>query len=159
MTKNNENLNELFSAFLDADNVEQAAGDIRTGDEILTNHPGPVLDSDAVANLKSDIRSQLSRRRVRKIVLQRIAAVIVIIASVAAVFISKSYGPAQPVTASASIWLDKTDEQIASLTEQIGDIETEMFIIRLGADGNGNGFDLTEIETEIENLNGNFWKG
>ena len=159
MTKNNENLNELFSAFLDTDSAKQAAGDIRAGDEILTSHPGPGLDSDAIANLKSDIRLQLSRRRIRKIVLQRIAAVIVIIASAAAVFISKSYGPAQPVIASASIWLDKTDEQIASLTEQIGDIETEMFIIRLGADGNGNGFDLTEIETEIENLNGNFWKG
>ena len=67
MTENNENLNELFSVFLDADSAEQAAGDIRTGDEILTNHPEPALDSDAVANLKSDIRSQLSRRRARKI--------------------------------------------------------------------------------------------
>ena len=159
MTENNENLNELFSAFLGADSAEQAAGDIRAGDEILTNHPGPGLDSDAVANLKSDIRSQLSRRRARKIVLQRIAAVIVIIASAAVVFISKSHGPAQPAVATASIWLDRADEQFTLLTEQIGDIETEMFIIRLGADGNGNGFDLTEIETEIENLNGNFWKG
>jgi hypothetical protein len=159
MTKNNENLNELFSAFLDADSAEQAAGDIRKGDEILTDHPGPDPDSNVIANLKSDIRSQLSRRRVRKIALQRTAAAIVIIASVSAVFISKTYGPAQPVTATASIWQDRTDEQIASLTEQIGDIETEMSIIRLGADGNGNGFDLTEIETEIDNINGNFWKG
>ncbi len=159
MTKNNENLNELFSAFLDADNAEQAASDIRTGDEILASHPGPGLDSGAIANLKSDIRSQLSRRRARKIVLQRTAAAIVIIASVSAVFISKTYGPVQPVTTTASIWQDRTDEQIASLTEQIGDIETEMSIIRLGADGNGDGFDLTEIEMEINNINGNFWKG
>jgi hypothetical protein len=159
MTKNNENLNELFSAFLDADSAEQAAGDIRKGDEILTSHSEPDLDSNAIANLKSDMRSQLSRRRVRKIALQRTAAAIVIIASVSAVFISKTYGPAQPLTATASIWQDKTDEQVALLTEQIGDIETEMSIIRLGADGNGDGFDLTEIETEIDDINGNFWKG
>jgi hypothetical protein len=159
MTKNNENLNELFSAFLDADSAEQAAGDIRTGDELLTSHPELDLDSNVVANLKSDIRSQLSRRRVWKIALQRTAAAIVIIASVSAVFISKTYGPAQPAAATASIWQDRTDEQIALLTEQIGDIETEMSIIRLGADGSGDGFDLTEIETEIDDINGNFWKG
>ena len=159
MTKNNENLNELFSAFLDADSAEQAAGDIRKGDEILTDHSVLDLDSDVIANLKSDIRSQLSRRRVRKIALQRTAAAIVIIASVSVVFISKTYGPAQPVTATASIWQDRTDEQIASLTEQIGDIETEMSIIRLGADGSRDGFELTEIETEIDDINGNFWKG
>ena len=159
MTENNENLNELFSAFLDANSTEQAAGDIRAGDELLTGHSVPDPDSDVVANFKSDIRSQLSRRRVRKIVLQRTAAAIVIIASVSAVFISKTYGPAQPAVATASIWQDQTDEQVALLTEQIGDIETEMSIIRLGADGSGDSFDLAEIETEIDDINGNFWKG
>jgi hypothetical protein len=162
MTENNENLDKLLSAFLGATQADEADRDIRAGDEILNNHPVPELADDTIAGLKAEIRSQLSSRRRKRLTLQRVAAAAIIIASVAAVFISRSHGPAQPVIANTSVWQDIStiqDEQIASLAEQIGNIETEMFSIRLGADDSGNGFDLTDIETEINNINGNFWKG
>jgi len=162
MTENNENLNKLFSAFLAPDRADEAAGDIRAGDEILSDHPEPRLSGDVVASLKADIRSQLTSRRRKRLAFQKVAATAVIIASIAAIFISKGYDPAQPAVAGASIWQDIStahDEQMASLAEQISDIETEMFIVRLGADDNGSSFDLTDIETEINSINGNFWKG
>ena len=162
MTENNENLDNLLSAFLGATQADEAGRDIRAADEILNNHPAPELGDGTIASLKAEIRSQLSSRRRKRLTLQRVAAAAVIIASVAAVVINRSHGPAPPGTAIASVWQNIStvqDEQIASLAEQIGDIETEMFSIRLGTDDSGNGFDLTEIETEINNINGNFWKG
>ena len=64
---------------------------------------------------------------------------------------------------SDSIWeseyLVEDDEHLATITAEIEQIESDLIAVQLG-ENSGNGSELlTELEMELMEINGDFWKG
>jgi len=170
MTENYENLEELLSRFLDKHQIHEAAEDIRLGEELLASFGGPAPDKAVIDGIKAQIEVSLEARKKRRLarsVFYRVAvaAAIVVLAIAGARFFT---GPERKATgvasaAYASIWDDENgpagDEQLAALITEIDEIEASMLAIRLGENGTEGGMILTDLEVEISEINGDFWKG
>ena len=57
------------------------------------------------------------------------------------------------------IWDDEGGNGITALTDQIDEIEASILAIRLGEKGSEGSTILTDLEMEMSEINGNFWKG
>ena len=94
-----------------------------------------------------------------------VAAVIIVLAIAGARYLTEPDREATYVanTVQASIWDDESglggDEQLATLTAQISEIEADMLAIRLGEDRSKSSSLLTDLEVEMNEINGDFWKG
>jgi len=170
--RNEENLKDLFEKFLDSEQAERNAEDIRKGEEILREHPGPEPDDEVIADIKAEIaRELLSRkRRVTKQVVYKVAAVaaaFLILAVVSVKLFEKDTGErGKVVTASmlpSVLWdsedIAADDVDLAILTAEIEEIESEALALELGENG-GNGLaELAELEMELMEIDSDFWKG
>jgi len=170
MTENYENLDELLSRFLDKHQIHEAAEDIRLGEELLASFGGPAPDKAVTDGIKTQIEVHLRVRRKQRLVRSMfyrvaVAAAIVVLAIAGARFFT---GPEPKATgvasaAYASIWDDENgpagDEQLAALITEIDEIEASMLAIRLGENGTEGGMILTDLEMEMSEINGDFWKG
>jgi len=169
MTENNENLDELLSRFLDEHEVHVAAEDIRLGENLLASFSVPAPDAVVIEAIKAQIgvrlRAQQKRRFIR-LTVQRIAvaAIIIVLAMAGLKFLVEQ----KPETSSLSkaaygqIWGDgevNGDEQLAALIAEIDEVEADILAIRLGENGGENDSLLTDLEMEMIEINGDFWKG
>ena len=167
MTENNENIDELLSKFFDSSQMHEAAEDIRLGEELLESFSAPLPAKAVTDGIKAQIEVHLRtlrRRRVVRSMFYRVAvaAVLVVLAFAGARYLT---GPDRKATnvanaAYASIWDDESgDEQLAMLTAQVSEIEADMLAIRLGDSGAESSSLLTDLEVEMTEINGDFWKG
>lgn len=170
--RNHENLRELFEKFFDAEQAESCVEDIQKAEQILREHPAPEPDDMLIANIKAEIAMRLQARRAhrfRRIIYEVIgaAAAILIVAAVSLQLLKKDApGSGEFVYASlipTAIWesndIAADDEDLAVFTAQIEQIEDEVQTLQSG-EGTGSG-DSTIVELEIEliEINGDFWKG
>ena len=169
--RNEENLKDLFEKFLDSEQAERNAEDIRKGEEILREHPGPEPDDEVIADIKAEIaRELLSReRRVTKQVVYKVAAVAAafLILVVVSVKLFEKGGEQRKVIAASilpsALWdsedIAADDVDLAILTAEIEEIESEALALELGENG-GNGLaELAELEMELMEIDSDFWKG
>ncbi len=170
MTENNENIDELLSRFFDSSQMHEAAEDIRLGEELLESFSAPLPAKAVTDGIKAQIQVHLHtlrRRRVVRSMFYRgaVAAVLVVLAIAGTRYLTE---PGHKVTnvanvAYASIWDDESgpgsDEQLAALTAQVSEIEADMLAIRLGDSGTESSSLLTDLEVEMTEINGDFWKG
>ncbi|MHC4338081.1 MAG: hypothetical protein ACYSTG_09105 [Planctomycetota bacterium] len=170
--RNEENLKDLFEKFVDAEEAEKAAEDIRKGEEILSAHPGPEPDGEVIAGIKAEVARELLGRktRVTKRVVYKVAAVAAAFLIVAAVSVKlfERGGEEQGkvVTASilpSAIWesedLAADDVDLAILTAEIREIEEDALALQLGENGGNGHIDLEELEIELMEISNDFWKG
>jgi hypothetical protein len=167
-----ENLRELLGKFFGADEAKQAAEDIRRGEEILDEHGAPGPDSELIANIKAEVRVALAvrktnafRRAVYKVA--AVAAAIIIVAAISVKLSERGNGEAEPVaTASiipAAIWesedIAADDAELGTFADEIEELEGDVLALGLGENG-GNGYEaIEELEVELEEIEGVFWKG
>jgi hypothetical protein len=167
MTENNENIDELLSRFLDSSQMHKAAEDIRLGEELLESFSAPLPAKSVTDGIKAQIQVHLHtlrRRRVVRSMFYRVAvaAVFVVLAFAGARYLTEPDRKATGVAtaAYASIWDDESgDKQLATLTAQVSEIEADMLAIRLGDSGTESSSLLTDLEVEMTEINGDFWKG
>ena len=175
-SRNEENLKDLFGKFLNSEEAKQIEQDIRKGEQILREHPAPAPDGEVIADIKAEIGRAVLRRKAN--VFTRtvykaavVAAAVIILTAISVKLFKKGVGkPERPATASIiaeAIWeserLAADDADLAILTAEIEQIESEVLGLQLGENG-GNGYEaVTELETELEmeliEINRNFWKG
>ncbi len=169
MTENNENIDELLSRFFDSSQMHEAAEDIRLGEELLESFSAPLPAKAVTDGIKAQIQVHLHtlrRRRVVRSMFYRVAvaAVLVVLAIAGTRYRTKPGSKATYVANAvyASIWDDQSgsdDEQLAALTAQVSEIEADMLAIRLGDSGAESSSLLTDLEEEMTEINGDFWKG
>jgi len=166
-----ENLRQMFEIFVNSDQAEEAAEDIRRAEQILDEYPAPEPDSRLLARIKAEVTAGLQqskagihRRMVYKIAVAAAAAV-VILAAVSVKLFEKgvvvpqkfTYTPAIPRTIWESKLLADDDENLASLTAEFEDIESEVLAVHSGkTNGNSN---MAELEIELTEIDSDFWKG
>jgi hypothetical protein len=168
----NENIEELFGKFLSDQDARRAAEDIQKAEEILREHPAPEPAGELLADINSKIAEALSAEKVktRKLTAYRVAAVaaaIIILVAIGVRFFEK--GPAEtqsPVTITLiqqAIWesedISADQAELALLTDELEQIEGEILALRLGEDGGESSREFIELEMELTDIGGDFWKG
>ena len=169
--RNEENLKDLFEKFVDAEEAEKAVEDIGKGEEILRAHPGPEPDGEVIAGIKAEVARELLRRKrsVTKRVVYKVASVaaaFIILASVSVKIFEKGGEQGKFVRASilpSAIWESEDiavdDVDLAILTAEIREIEEDALALQLGENGGNGHIGLEELEIELMEINGDFWKG
>ncbi len=180
--QNEENLKNLFEKFLDSKEAEQAADDIRKGEQVLREYPAPEPDRELIADIKAEIAEVVLHRKAnafRRMVYKTAvvaAAVIIVTAISVRLFESrpsatggdeKGEGEPEKVIAGSvipeSLWesedLAADDTDLAILADEIEQIEGDILTVKLGENGGNGGEDLTELEMELIAINSDFWKG
>lgn len=168
----NENIEELFGKFLSDQDARRAAEDIQKAEEILREHPAPEPAGELLADINSKIAEALSAEKAKthKLITYRMAAVaaaIIILVAIGVRFFEK--GPAEtqsPVTITLiqqAIWesedISAELAELALLTDELEQIEGEILALRLGEDGGESSREFIELEMELTDIGGDFWKG
>ncbi len=168
----NENIEELFGKFLSDQDARRAAEDIQKAEEILREHPAPEPAGELLADINSKIAEALSaeKPKTHKLITYRMAAVaaaIIILVAIGVKFFEK--GPAEtqaPVTITLiqqAIWesedISADQAELALLTDELEQIEGEILALRLGEDGGESSREFIELEMELTDIGGDFWKG
>ena len=168
----NENIEELFGKFLSDQDARRAAEDIQKAEEIFREHPAPEPAGELLADINSKIAEALSaeKAKTRKLTAYRVAAVaaaIIILVAIGVRFFEK--GPAEtqsPVTITLiqqAIWesedISADQAELALLTDELEQIEGEILALRLGEDGGESSREFIELEMELTDIGGDFWKG
>jgi anti-sigma-K factor RskA len=168
--RTNENIEQLFGKFMSDEDARRAAEDIQKAEEILREHPAPEPAGELLADINSKIAEALSaeKAKTRKLTFYRVAAVaaaIIVLVAVGIRFFEK--GPAEtqsPVTLiQQAIWesedLSADHAELALLTGELEQIEGEILALRLGENGGEGDKESVELEMELTDIGGDFWKG
>ena len=171
--RNKENLRELFEKFFDAEQAESCVEDIQKAEQILRENPAPEPDNMLIANIKAEIAMRLPAvraHRFRRIIYEVIgaAAAILIVAAVSLqLFVIDGPGRGEVIYSASliptAIWesddIATDDEDLAVFTAQIEQIEDEVQTLQYGEDAGSGDSTIVELEMELIEINGDFWKG
>ncbi len=167
MSDKNENLDDIFSGFLNAEDAARAAEDIRQGDKLLEQYQAPEPDELLLEQINVQIAAKLASRPtsgVRWMHRSAVAAVAVVLISLATVLLMP--GPTD-FQDPGDQWWDRTAVKSLStdksLSAEMDDLLERMITISREEyyfEDEGSVFDETEIE-EIEMIatSDDFWKG
>jgi hypothetical protein len=150
--KNPEDIEGLLEKFLGAEQAQKTAEEIRQGDRLFELNPVPELSESGIANIKAMVAERLSGHK-RAVSIQ---------------FLELSRpesGMERTIVAESTggTWSgwdeEEADAEIASLDEEIDQIEGSILALRLGEQDSVNGTVLADIETEMVEIDNFFWKG
>ncbi|HUT28834.1 MAG TPA: hypothetical protein VMX13_03495 [Sedimentisphaerales bacterium] len=164
-TQKNENLKALFETLVGPREAEQAADDIRRADRILSEHPAPGPSEELLAQIKTQVRSTIERtgRSIFGPLLPKIAAVAAVLlvgAVISLRLFEKEPAPVPPTTIPWEVDnLVAQDADLAAFSAEIEQIESDLLALQLGENGSNGHLDLTELEIELMEISGDFWKG
>jgi hypothetical protein len=169
--RNEENLRELFEKFPDGEQANKAVADVRKGDQILRRHPAPQPPARLIAQIKAKTAEAASRNRPHafKDTAYKVAAAaaIIIIAVIAVkVFQTSKKEPQRTNYASiipTALWesddIAADDADLSLLNAAVEEIEQDMHALRWGENGGNGAEQLVELEIELIEISGDFWKG
>lgn len=170
--RNEENLKDLFGKFVGDEQTKRAVEDVRKGEQILHEHPAPEPDGELIANVKAEIAASLLRKKgiaFRRTVYKTVAvaAGFILLVAIGIKLFEKGKGePERLATGSIipkAVWesdrLADDNADLATLIAEIEQVKSDVLAVQLGENG-GNGHEtVTELEMELIEINGNFWKG
>ncbi|MCK4752430.1 MAG: hypothetical protein KAS75_03215 [Planctomycetes bacterium] len=166
--RNEENLEELFGKFFNPEEAGQAEEDIRKTEQILSENPAPKPDEELIADIKAQVTAVLLHKTAFRQTVYKVAAVAAIFLVLAGISVKLfekqqseriQYASIMPAVLWESDDIITDDADLAVLNAEIDQIENDAIALRLGtANSNGNG-DLTELETELMEIDNDFWKG
>ena len=167
-----ENMEELIRQFFkNEEEVKQVSGDIEAGEAILRENAAPEPTDKLLVEIESKIAGRLEEQKkysfgrlVYKAATVAAAVIIGVLLSIS--YFSKDasdYKGTAIVTIPATAWEDapstEVDAELAILTAEIEEIESELVALQLN-ETNGNGDDgFWELEMEFIEIESDFWKG
>ncbi len=170
--QNKEDPRQLFEKFLDPEQAGQAAQDLRTGEQILVRYPAPAPDNRTIAGIKLKISGALLRKRANKhkqIGYKAVvaAAAVIIVAALTITLVEKAAVESETAAYSSKIakviWdsdnVADDDADLALLTAEIEQIESQHLALQLSENGGNGHTEVAELETELIEINSDFWKG
>jgi hypothetical protein len=169
--RNEDNLKELFSRFLNSEQAAKAIEDIQRAEQILREHPAPEPDDMLIANIKAEIalnllprKAHVFERMVYKIA--AVAAAILIITAIGLNLFERDKDSKKLVYASIiprAVWesddIAADDDRLANLIVEFEQIEEEVSSLQLGENGGKSNRAIEELEMELIEINSDFWKG
>lgn len=168
MNDKNENLDELLSDFYDQHQSSEFKNDLNSFQDLLDANTAPRPSLQTIDKIKSAIANKLvlsqKRRRYNFVRKFAIAAVVLMIAIAGVKMVNRRPDGqiAEEGKAFAGNIFDEqqfSQTEIAVLTREVEQIEDSMLTIRLDEFDTYQSDSLFEIETELTEINGDFWKG
>lgn len=164
MAENKENLDELLGQFFEGQDLADARNTFRIGDTILDSHRAPEVDIEVLDGISAKIGESLSSRRHiggLSILGKVAAAAVVVLIALAGLqyFGNSEQNIFEPSAAMAQIWNE--DDQIGKLAEisaEVDEVAEKILAIRLG-EGTEQIDAFDEVERDVSEGNGDFWKG
>ncbi len=165
-----DNLQGLFERFVDSREAEQAAEDVRRGEGLLEDNPAPQPSRELTAEIKGRIEKALAQRYTPMQIAFRTAvaaaAAVVILTAIGVKLFDRGSietGTGQASAIPAAVWesddIAADDAELAALTDEIEEIGSEITALVLGENGGNGVIDTEELEMELIEINGDFWKG
>jgi hypothetical protein len=165
-----DNLRELLGRFFDAGQVKDCLDDFQEAERFFREHPAPEPDEMLITNIKAEIAMRLSAVRVKTFRrrLWEMAGVAAAVAVLALVGVQLSNKPSRQTGYYASllptaIWesnnITTDDADLALFTTQIEQIKDEMQGLESGQVTGDNDNSVAELEMELIQISGDFWKG
>ncbi len=164
MAENKENLNELLGQFFEAQDLTDARNTFRIGDTILDSHRAPEVDIEVLDGIIVKIGETLSSRRDigGLSILGKVAAVAVVVLIALAglqYFGNGEQNIFEPSAAMAQIWNeDDQNGKLAEISAEVDEVAESILAIRLGEE-NEQIDALDEVEQDVNESYGDFWKG
>jgi hypothetical protein len=167
----NEKLREAFEKFLSAEDAARAASEVEKGEELLRRFSAAGPGDEVLERVKARVNAALKERQLRTlryVVLKVAAAAAVLFLVVtAAIFVFNRPGDPRNTTGATQIvdvgWdandITVADESIATLTAEAQQIEKELWALQFGEDEGNGEIMLYELELELMEESGGFWKG
>ena len=167
-----ENLKELLAGFMDEAAATEAAKDIEKGDELLGTWPAPEPNEKILAEVRA--KMILAARRRQAVTFHRriwamagVAAAIMITLAAAVKLLDRQPVEQTPVkyasAATKSIWgSDDTtadDPDLTVMAAEVESIENELSGVQSAGNSDAASTDIGELETELIETSGDFWKG
>jgi hypothetical protein len=166
--RNGENLRELFERFVDAGQAKEAAEDIERGEQILRRWPAPEPREELLALIKAEMGARLAHRRTHHLrwLASRAAGIAAAIVIAASVWTGVNRDAAPRVMGASliptAIWesenIEVDDLQLASLNADVEGIENEVRALQQDESRNSESA-VDEVEMELLEIEGEFWKG
>jgi hypothetical protein len=162
MSNEQENLNELLSSFYNEQESNDFKNDLNSLDQMLTDAPEP--SAQTIDGIKNAVAEKLSSRRQRNrfLTIRRItvAAIVLVVALVGTnMDLRHDTYPDASGIALADLFDESDSSQIALLTAQVEEIEDALLSVRLDEYDTYSSDSYSELETELNEINGDFWKG
>jgi hypothetical protein len=167
-----ENLKELLAGFMDEASAREAAQDIEKGDELFRANPAPQPSEALLAEVRT--KMMLAAKRRQAVTLHRqiwaaagVAAAIMITLAVAVKLLDRQPIEQTPVkyarAATNSIWgSDDTtadDPDLTVIAAEVESIENELSGVQPAENVEVGSTDIGDLETELIETSGDFWKG
>ena len=168
-----EDIKELLERFADSQTASQMAEDIRKGEDVLEQYKTPVPDNRLISEIKAQIAKTTQKHKktayyyrfIRKTMAA--AAIFIVMTAVGIKLLEKNIQKKESTINSTFltkvIWetddIIQNDVELATLSEEIKDIEKDTLAVRLNENGTNGDTELLELELKLVDINGNFWKG
>ncbi|MCK5000232.1 MAG: hypothetical protein KAS23_11880 [Anaerohalosphaera sp.] len=172
MNEKEKKLEELLDRFFDEHGREKAKSDILHGDEILAGFVTPDPRQEVLEAIKLRVSQQLkikrSARHNRMVFLRSAAAAMILIAVMLGVqFMQHDTGtkPNPIPIGSVTINMDWGDndsgqsKKVDKLYAEVDELEASFINIRLDESGMDESSDMAQLEYEMMEIAGDFWKG
>ncbi len=171
--QNDNELKELVERFYDPQEARTCLEDFEQAERLLAGNPAPAPSSRRLAAIKANVSTTLTRRRHNRSI-RRIAFAFTSVAAAAVFVIAVRVGLFQttpltpPDTVSAtiipsSLWesndIVTADPSLAYFSTEIEQIENELAILQSGEEPPTGDIAITELEMELIEIEGEFWKG
>jgi hypothetical protein len=166
--RSQDNLKELFERFMEPQQADAAARDVRLADQMFEAHPAPEPQPEVILGIKIQIAARLDEQPRAAHRLWRIlaaSAAIILLALVAflgrgpqTVGTELSYATLVPTAVWESDDIASDDMDIAYLAAEIRDIEVQVQALETGQTEDIRVATLHEVETELMQINTEFWK-
>ena len=167
-----ENLKQLLEKFGNAEQAEQAIADFQKAERILSENSPAGPDDMLIADIKAKIDSKLPAAKAfnfRHIAYKTatVAAVVVIASAIGIKLLEKDTERPQRIYKAAiipnAIWetdnIAADDSLLATLSDEIEQIEADFLSIHFGENQTNGAEDLAELEDELYVIDSTFWKG
>lgn len=166
--RNDENLRELLGEFMNPEQAQTHLEDIERGDEILCEHPAPEPDDMLIANIKAQIALHVlpHKKTAYKWIVYKVAAVAAVVIIFTAVWTNIFNQHRIPEherliarglpTPTAFEW-DHYDSTVFNTKLEL--IENDLQALKYGEEDQEDNSTMTELEYEVIEIAGDFWKG
>lgn len=172
MKNKKENPEEIFAQFVSDEEARTFAKDIKWGDDEFESKPAP----EPSDSLLSDINAQVgfavvaehaanTRRRFYKVI--AVAAVLMFVSLISVKFFNPQKTNTNQLIHTAAlskaIWQSEDiisdDAHLATLTAEINDIENQLLAIETGSFFEDGTSQIDDLESELIDIDSDFWKG
>ena len=167
MNEKEKKLEELLNRFFESQGREEVKWDILRGDEILSGFVTPEPKYDVLEAIKLRVSEKLEQKRSaghnRMVFLRSFAAAMILIAVMLGVQFmqhEKTFIDVDRDRILGGVPMNWGDDGVLdALSAEVGELEDSFIRIRLDESGIEENSDMAELEYEMMEIAGDFWKG